>query len=189
MRYSNKLIKISLLANSNVLSKWTQILGPPLAIGPTSRDNEICLLQRQTFFLNQILYKDYSNKSIYYSRPLKQPTLKGSQHHLLDHHYLVAKTPPKRLRNANQLTLFLKEEAIRSKFHHIRKSVTSYSTYEIKRINPIAMIPENKNEIIDEGTRPTSRENQTSTENKTLLLGFGNSAGKSESLGKTIDNL
>ena len=51
------------------------------------------------------------------------------------------------------------------------------------------MISENQNEIIDEGTRPTSREYQTSTENKTLLLGFGNSAGKTESLGKTNDNL
>ena len=51
------------------------------------------------------------------------------------------------------------------------------------------MIPENKDEIIDVGTRPTSREYQTSNEHKTLLLGFGNSAGKTESLGKTIDNL
>ena len=51
------------------------------------------------------------------------------------------------------------------------------------------MTSENQNEIIDEGTRPTSREYQTSTENKTLLLGFGNSAGNSESLDKIIDNL
>ena len=93
-------------------------IGPLLAIGPTSRDNEIRLLQRQTFFLNQILSKDYSNRSIYYPRPLKQPTPKGSQHHLLDHHYQVAKTQLKRLRNTIQLILFLKEEATRNKFQH-----------------------------------------------------------------------
>ena len=46
------------------------------------------------------------------------------------------------------------------------------------------MILENKDEIIDVDTCPTSREYQTSNEYKTFLLEFGNSAGKTESLGK-----